>query len=195
MRGFGLAIYIALLSVLPSAAMADGHTVSIFKMGGDIVLQNAAGDARLRTLGGSIDLGSVTGNASLRTNGGNIRVGSAAGDISATTLAGNIDVTLVTGKDVHPRTIELSSNSGSITLHVPHHFGATVSVTLTYTDNQSQTFHINENLGLMHAPASRRWNYFLGTPRKSLKANGTIGDGSSRIVISTINGNVTIVRG
>jgi len=186
-------IYAALMGALPLTAAA-GQTVSIFQMGGNISVESAPADAKLRTLGGDIDLGKVGGDASLHTNGGNIHIGAAAGDVTAITLAGDVDVVLVGSEHEGPRTIDLSSNAGAITLHLPRNFGAKVDITLTYTNNQPEDFHIKEDLGLTHTPAPSAWDDRHGTPRKSLKASGKIGDGSNRIVISTINGDVTIVR-
>jgi hypothetical protein len=67
-------------------------------------------------------------------------------------------------------------------------------VILIYTDNQPQPFKIQESLGLKHEPVPAQWDDSHGTPRKTLRAHGTIGDGKNKIVISTINGDITIIR-
>lgn len=184
----------ALFGLIPIAGVAGDSVVSDFKMGGDISVESAPGGANLRTLGGSIEVGKVGGQAKLSTNGGDIKVDSSSGGVEATTLSGNIDVTLASADGSGRRIIDLTSNAGEVRLRLPHDFGASVDVLLTYTDNQPQPFKITESLGLRHDPVPAQWDDSHGTPRKTLRAHGTIGDGKHKIVISTINGDVTIIR-
>ncbi len=166
----------------------------LFKMGGDIDLSAAPNGAKLTTMGGSIHLGSVGGPAELKTMGGDIEVESSSASLKATTMAGNVLVHVSPAGDSGPaKTIELRSNSGRIELFLPKDYGATVQATLAYTDNQSAAFAIVDDLGLQLTKSSQ-WDRSKGTPRKYIYATGRIGDGRNRIVIDTVNGNITVQR-
>jgi hypothetical protein len=74
---------------------------------------------------------------------------------------------------------------------VPKDFPMTVEVTLAYTDNQESAFRVIDDLGLRQVKTDN-WDKKHGTPRKYIYANGRVGSGQNRVVISTINGNVTL---
>lgn len=100
--------------------------------GGDITLDNVAGEVDLRTSGGVINTRDITGNASLHSSGGEIYSGKVTGDLdvetgggdlalkdvsknlSARTGGGNIDVGDVGG------TALLSTGGGDITIGNVH---------------------------------------------------------------------------
>jgi DUF4097 and DUF4098 domain-containing protein YvlB len=145
-------------------------------------------------MGGNIHLGSVGGDARLKTMGGDIEVDSASNSLFARTMAGDVTVHIEEGAENRKtRYIEIRSNAGQISLYVPPGFGTTVDATLAYTDNQHRAFSIIQDLGLRETE-STRWDDSKGTPRKYIHAVGQIGDGRNHIVISTVNGNITLRR-
>jgi hypothetical protein len=74
---------------------------------------------------------------------------------------------------------------------VPKDFPMTVEVTLAYTENQDAAYRVIDDLGLRQVK-SDNWDKKHGTPRKYIYASGRVGSGANRVVISTINGNVTL---
>ena len=168
----------------------DGKPLTIVKSGGDIDVEAAPQGANLTTMGGDIHVGRVDGAARLKTMGGDIQVDAASGSVSATTMAGMIEAHIV-GASGDGRHINLSSNQGHITLVVPKDFPMTVEVTLAHTDNQTETFRVIDNVGLQQVKKDG-WDRSHGTPRAYIYANGRVGSGLNHVVISTVNGNVTL---
>ena len=105
-------------------------------------------------------------------------------------MSGDI-VAHIVGEPSTARDIKLSSNQGEIKLVVPKDFPMTVEVTLAYTDTQDAAYRVIDDLGLRQVKTGE-WDKKHGTPRKYIYANGRIGSGANRVVISTINGNVTL---
>jgi len=184
--------------------------VTINRMGGRIDVAEAPHGATLNTMGGDIHLGNVSSFANLKTMGGDIAVDRANAPVEATTMAGRISITGASGS-VHAttmagniwvsyanpsatgQTIELTSHSGGIELAVPKDFPMDVEVTLTYTKNAFRTYEIIDDMGLTrHTDAE--WDNTNGTPRKTIHAGGRIGSGVNRVIIKTINGDVTIKK-
>lgn len=183
--------------------------VHISKMGGDIEVQDAPNGADLNTMGGSIRLNNSGSFANVKTMGGNIDVHNVSGSLDATTMGGNIRI-LAAGDSVHAvsmggkvsvrlipstanaRNIDLSTMGGEVELIVPKGLPMDINVTLAYT-NSGHKPSINEPLGLTHSE-STDWDYSHGAPRKYLYAKGRTGNGSNRVVINAIGGDVNIVQ-
>jgi DUF4097 and DUF4098 domain-containing protein YvlB len=183
-------LLVALATPVTSFFRRDDKPLTIVKAGGDIDVDGAPQGADLVTMGGNIHVGRVDSYAKLKTMGGNIDVDAASGSVQAKTLSGDI-VAHIIGTSNDSRDINLSSNQGEIKLVVPKDFPMTVEVTLAYTDNQDTAFHVIDDLGLRQVTTDN-WDKKHGTPRKYIYANGRVGSGQNRVVISTINGNVTL---
>ena len=124
------------------------YNVDLTTSGGDIVVANLAGQARVRTSGGDIDLGRIDGvvdahtsggdvsiagsraSATLSTSGGDIKVGDATGSLIVKTSGGSIDIRRAT-TDLKAHTsggsieigdaggaIDASTSGGSIRAHL-----------------------------------------------------------------------------
>jgi DUF4097 and DUF4098 domain-containing protein YvlB len=183
-------LLVALATPVTSFFRRDDKPLTIVKAGGDIDVDGAPQGADLVTMGGNIHVGRVDSYAKLKTMGGNIDVDAASGSVQAKTLSGDI-VAHIIGTSNDSRDINLSSNQGEIKLVVPKDFPMTVEVTLAYTDNQDTAFRVIDDLGLRQVTTDN-WDKKHGTPRKYIYANGRVGSGQNRVVISTINGNVTL---
>ena len=183
-------LLVALATPVTSFFRREDRPLTVFKAGGDIDVDGAPRGADLVTMGGNIHIGRVDSFAKLKTMGGNIDVDAASGSVQARTMSGDI-VAHIVGESTTARDINLSSNQGEVTLIVPKDFPMTVEVTLAYTDNQESAFHVIDDLGLRQVRTDD-WDKKHGTPRKYIYANGRVGSGQNRVVISTINGNVTL---
>ncbi len=199
----------------PSSSQQAGNAipagpVTVNQMGGGIDVAEAPHGATLTTMGGDIHLGNVSSFANVKTMGGDIAIDRANAPVEATTMAGRISITGATGS-VHAttmagniwvsyanpsaagQTIELTSNSGGIELAVPKDFSMDVEVTLTYTKNAFRSYEIIDDMGLTrHTDAE--WDSTKGIPRKTIHAGGRAGSGANRVIIKTINGDVTIKK-
>ena len=171
--------------------LMESEPVVIHFMGGGIEVDAAPAGVNLYTGGGSIHVGSVHGSAVVKTMGGDIEIDSATGPVSASTMAGAITVHFHASSSGQPVDIDLSSNSGDITLTVPKEFSMTIEVCLSCTENHRGQFQIAGNLAL-HGEESAL-DHFRGSPRRYLRAGRTFGDGHNRVTINTINGNVSVI--
>jgi DUF4097 and DUF4098 domain-containing protein YvlB len=192
-----------------AAAAALAPQLKVSKMGGDIDYADVPDGGTFKTMGGDIHLGKVHNNVTLTTMGGNISVDSANGSVKATTMGGNVSVhsadasveaktmggnieaTLVKGDSNAAHDITLSSMSGKIILTVPKDYPMTIDVELVYTRSNENKYKIIESLGLEQT-ASKDWDTWHGTPRKSLYAKGKIGSGQNHVTIKTVNGDIII---
>jgi DUF4097 and DUF4098 domain-containing protein YvlB len=124
------------------------YNVDLTTSGGDIVVSDLAGQARVRTSGGDVGLGRIDGvvdvhtsggdvsisgsraSATLSTSGGDIKVGDATGSLSVKTSGGSIDIRRAT-TDLVAHTsggsieigdaggaIDASTSGGSIRAHL-----------------------------------------------------------------------------
>lgn len=195
-------------AVSSSGGAGDSGTVSIQKMGGGIDVAEAPDGANLSTMGGDIHLGHVSSFAKVKTMGGNIAVdradcpvdattmggniiiAGASGSIEAKTMAGNVMVHL-TGGSGSPRHIYLSSDAGNITLTVPRGFPMQVHISLAWTRSAGDRFRIIDSLGLKQSE-SQQWDDSHGSPRKYIRAEGTVGSGRNAVLIDAIDGNVIL---
>ena len=160
---------------------------------GSLDVPQAPAGAELETRGGSIHVGRADGPVTARTDGGDIEVHAAAGSVHAVTDAGDIEVRLVGGAETGARTVELASLDGEVTLVVPESLSMSVEVEILYTRNSSRGYGVIGDLPL-EVQESDEWLYEDGELRKRIAARGRVGDGATRVVISTVNGNVTLRR-
>jgi DUF4097 and DUF4098 domain-containing protein YvlB len=159
-------------------------TLSIFRMGGDIRVDDAPNGAALRTMGGDIRVVRGAGHILARTMGGNIEIEHLDGSAVATTMGGNVTVNVDSGRDV-----ELFSMGGEIEVTLPRGFSGDFVVELEDGDNGEQ-HEIKSDFPLQITKADR-WHFFGGT-RRVLTGTGRSGSGANRVKISTIGGDITI---
>jgi DUF4097 and DUF4098 domain-containing protein YvlB len=181
---------------LSSPARTGGHddisseTVQISTMGGKIEIDEAPEGADLHTMGGNIVVRDAQGFVRAKTMGGDIRIESVDGWLEATTMGGDIEATVV-GVDGD---IKLVSMSGYITLYVPAGSSFDVELEVAFTREGRKSYEIDTPFELSRTTTSE-WDYSHGSPRKYIRAKGTVGGGGDKLTIETINGNIRIVEG
>ncbi len=173
---------------------SSAEELRINSMGGDINVQEAPGGADVTTMGGNIFMHSAGKFVKAKTMGGNIQIDSLDGGVKATTMGGNVNVTMVGDPNRGDRDVYLTSNGGDITLTVPSGLSMEIGVELAYTKNRRRDYHITSDFPLQQNE-SDDWDYTRGSPRKYIYATGSVGNGRYKVVIKTINGDVTIRRG
>jgi DUF4097 and DUF4098 domain-containing protein YvlB len=173
-----------------SDAEITPDTVQISTMGGAIEVEDAPEGATLHTMGGDIRVTDARRFVSAKTMGGDVRIDSVDGWVKATTMGGDIEVAVVgSGGDV-----VLTSMSGEIELVVPSGFSMELDLEIAYTKNSGQDYAITTDFGLQEL-RTREWDHEHGSPRKYIRANGTVSGGQNRVKIRTINGNIRVVTG
>jgi DUF4097 and DUF4098 domain-containing protein YvlB len=165
----------------------NGDTVQISTMGGEIEVDEAPEGASLHTMGGDIRVTDAGRFVDAKTMGGDVVLEAVDGWVKATTMGGDVEVTLIgSGGDV-----ELTSMSGDVVLTLPAGFSAEFDIELAYTKNSSQDYKIITDLNLQQSQKNE-WVHDHGSPRKYIRATGTVGGGQYKVKIKTINGNIRI---
>jgi DUF4097 and DUF4098 domain-containing protein YvlB len=167
-----------------------GDEVHIETMGGAIDVEDAPNGAKVKTMGGNITIGSASQYVFATTMGGDILMESVVGRVKATTMGGDIEVN-VSGNSGD---IDLTSMSGKLTLALPGSFSGTFEIELAYTRNSSRNYEIISDFPL-EQNESGQWDTSQGSPRRTIHASGTTGDGRYKVKLKTVNGNIIIKRG
>jgi DUF4097 and DUF4098 domain-containing protein YvlB len=166
------------------------ETVQISTMGGDIKTEDAENGADVMTMGGDITVKNARRFVRAKTMGGDIEIDSIDGWVQATTMGGDVDVTVTgSGGDVN-----LTSMSGTIVLHVPRGFGMDLDLEIAFTKNSRKEYVITAP-GAGSPSVSPDWDYSQGSPRKYIRKSGSINGGGHKVIVKTINGNVTVSEG
>lgn len=126
------------------------------------------------TVNGGLTVNDVTSEVIATTVNGSINARSTGGPVRAKTVNGGINVSM--GSLGSADDLEYESVNGSITIELPDNFNAQVELG-TVNGRVSTDFPIT-----MSGTISRR------------RLRGTIGDGSTRLRASTVNGSVTLKK-
>ena len=164
-------------------------TVSIFRMGGDIRVDDAPDGAALRTMGGDIRVTRGAGRIVAKTMGGNIDLARLEGSAEVSTMGGNVEVNVAASGAGHD--LDLHSMGGEIEVTLPRDFDGEFFVELDDT-NESQLHQIKSDVPLQIRESSQ-WRFFGGTHR-ILTGTGRTGSGANRVKITTMGGDITIRR-
>lgn len=172
----------------------DAHGVlHIEKAGGDVVLEGAPAGARITTGGGEIRVGPSAGDVRAHTGGGDIVIGPVAGSVTAGTGSGDVSVT-ITGADGVERSVDITSGTGSAVLVLPSGLSAEFDLETGYTNNFGRRTRITSDWNLEREETTT-WESKHGTPRKFVRAHGTVGHGGGLIHVKITNGDITVKRG
>ena len=126
----------------------------------------------LNTVNGSLEVTGVTTEVRARTVNGSITARSAGGPVRASTVNGSINVSM--GSVRSSEDLEYETVNGAITIELPASFGAQLELS-TVNGRVTTEFPITVSGTL--------------SPKR---LRGTVGDGSTRLRASTVNGSVTL---
>ena len=126
----------------------------------------------LSTVNGELDVDGVSNEIRANTVNGSINARSAGGPVRATTVNGSIHVAM--GSLGSADNLEYETVNGSVTIELPSNFGAQIDMS-TVNGRVSTDFPITVSGTL--------------SPRR---LRGTVGNGSTRMRISTVNGSITL---
>lgn len=179
--------------VTDRAGKGSGDEVRINTMGGSINVDDAPAGANVETMGGTVRVTSARGHVRAKTMGGDIDLGAVDGWIEATTMGGDIEARMTGDPAQGDRHVTLVSMSGDVTLEVPAGLDMQIDITLAYTRNSRGNYRITSDFPLQQTETDA-WDEENGSPRKYIYGNSTIGAGTHRIRIETVNGNITLRR-
>ncbi len=128
----------------------------------------------LSTVNGELQVDGVSNEIRANTVNGSINAQSAGGPVRATTVNGSIHVSM--GSLGSADDLEYETVNGSVTIELPSNFGAQLDMS-TVNGRVSTDFPITVSGTL--------------SPRR---LRGTVGNGSTRMRVSTVNGSITLRR-
>ncbi|MBV9110286.1 MAG: hypothetical protein JO306_12820, partial [Gemmatimonadetes bacterium] len=163
------------------------QAANVAKDGGPIVADVVRDGVRLYTGGGEIRVRRAEGDIDATTGGGNVTLESVAGDATVSTGSGTVVVHADGGGDV-----DVTTGTGRVTVAIPAGYGGTVDLETAYTQGHAET-RIDSDWPVAMSQ-TRDWSDREGTPRRYVRARGTIGSGRHHVRVRTVNGDVRLVR-
>ena len=160
--------------------------------GGDIKLDEITDGAELETGGGSIRVRRATGHVEASTGGGDIDIGHVSGGVRANTGAGTVHIE-VDELAADAGGITISTGKGEVVIELPADVAATFALETAYTDNHRGKTRI-ENDWDLPVTETDTWDDRQGTPRKYVRASGTVGGGGPLIKVHAVNGDIKVIR-
>ena len=166
-------------------------------LSGSIQVIDAVGAVDVESVSGSVDISKVQGNVRAEAVSGTVMIAGVDGEVDAESVSGRVTITesksravraeTVSGSITYVGTIEangnyvLKSHSGRLTLGMPSDAGATLSLQ-TFSGNVDSDFPLTMQKGTSANGHESRFEFVLG-------------NGRSRIVLETFNGDVRLQRG
>jgi hypothetical protein len=139
-------------------------------------------------------VGSAGGLVDATTGGGDVRIGPVAGSVHTGTGAGNVEVTVVDAGG-EPQTVEVRSGNGRVVVVLPAGFAGSVDLETAYTRGvEPTTITAPWTLERTTSDWDDREGWGEGTPRRYVRARGTVGSGGGHLKVKTVNGDVVIRR-
>jgi len=165
--------------------------LTLSKAGGDIVMDSVEDGARLTTGGGRIYVGSSNGFLSVSTGGGDIDLPRIGGDVHASTGAGDVTITIVNANGSE-HSVDVFTGHGGLVLELPATLDARFDLETAYTESKRRT-SIDSDVSLTQTETND-WDDSQGTPRKYVRARGTVGNGRGLIRVRVVNGDIVVRR-
>lgn len=150
---------------------------SIASVSGDVHAQDITGDLHARSVSGEVTVQDVRGKVSATSVSGDVEVKNIAGPVSAKSTSGNVEVT-VTSLPEGSDNLEFASVSGNVKVQMPENLNAQVEMSV-----------LSGSLDTDFPLQIERREYGPGQ-----KAYGTLGSGARRLKISSVSGNISLVR-
>jgi beta-lactamase regulating signal transducer with metallopeptidase domain len=166
---------------------------SLAKAGGDIVLDEAPYGAVVSTGGGRVFIGEANKLIRATTGGGDIELPRLSGNAIVHTGSGDVTIGVV-NVEGREHSIDVYSGNGRVVLELPADLDATIELETAYTDNNRRGATFIETDFPLERSETSVWDDRFGTPRKFVRARGTVGTGRGLIKVRTVNGDIVIRR-
>lgn len=166
----------------------------IHSMGGDLHVASAPEGASLETMGGDIHIESANDHVKATTMGGDIDVDAIDGWVDLTTMGGDVTMRMTGDGSKGKRDVDISSMGGDIELTLPANISATFDLKTEYSESHSNKPRITSDFPV-NVTESAHCENDHHRPCRTLEGSGKSGDGTHRIHIRTIEGNIIIKKG
>ncbi|HEY9226661.1 MAG TPA: hypothetical protein VIP11_08450, partial [Gemmatimonadaceae bacterium] len=113
------------------------------------------------------------------------------GNVHASTGAGDVTITVVNA-DGSVHTVDVFTGKGRVVLELPSDLDATFELETAFTETHART-NIESDFALTRSE-TQEWDDSMGTPRKFVRARGSVGNGRGLIRISAVNGDIVVRR-
>jgi DUF4097 and DUF4098 domain-containing protein YvlB len=178
-----------------STAPDGSNPVKIDTMGGNIDIDEALSGIKATTMGGNISIAKAAVFVDADTLGGKIEIKDVDGWVRAKTLGGDVTVTMTGNPDNGKRDATLSSLGGDVTLTVPAGLDMDIDIILEVTSDAKRNYSITSDFDLAVEERDVAERGRRNGVRTMTTGRGTTGDGTHRITLSTINGNIYLREG
>lgn len=162
------------LGAVSASAVVSGLSArtSVKSLSGDVTLEGVSGHIDAHTVSGDLEAADLNGSLSFTTVTGELGLaGGALGKLAAKGVSGRVTADVDLTRDSK---VQIGTLSGAVTLRLPD--DADTSVDLRSASGRVSTSFPE-----------------LGRPGASA-AEGTLGDGSGRLSVSTVSGDITLLR-
>lgn len=149
---------------------------SFSSVSGNVEIHGISGEVRAKSVSGNVVLKNVTGNVQANSVSGNVEVNEVAGIVSAKSTSGHVQVEIVR-LDANGN-MEFGSVSGDVTIRVPANLDAEVDMSTLSGDLRSD-FSIQ----------IEKKEYGPGRT-----ARGRLGSGTRRLKLSSVSGDLQLLR-
>ncbi|MBI1763380.1 MAG: DUF4097 family beta strand repeat protein [Acidobacteria bacterium] len=149
---------------------------SFSSVSGDVEVSNVTGELRAKSVSGSVVIKGAVGNVTANSVSGNVEVGEVAGTVNAKSTSGNVQVEIVRLESAG--NMDFGSVSGNVTVRVPGNLDADVEMSALSGDLRSD-FPIQ----------IEKKEYGPGR-----SARGRLGNGSRHVKMSSISGNLSLLK-
>lgn len=171
----------------------------------NLCIKTVSGDIRLGYVGSALSVSSISGNVSVRDGKDDLKINAVSGDIHVVRASGNLNVTSVSGSvdiglvstNATPRTSEVHTTSGNITLHLPKTFSGRIDLWTNESESRKRS-PIVQFLGLKFERGewkSRDAGVFcVGNRLRQVHASGRIGAGDDQVALYSMTGTINLVQ-
>ena len=149
---------------------------SFASVSGNVQVANVTGDLRAKSVSGEVTVKDASGKVDASSTSGNVFVEDAAGSVSAKSTSGEVrvDITRLEGTD----RMDFTSVSGSVSVRLPSNLDADVEMSVMSGDLKTDfALQIEDRSG---GPGRR--------------ARGQVGNGSRKLRLSSVSGNVSLLK-
>ena len=150
---------------------------SFSSVSGNVTVTGVTGELSARTVSGETTVNNVNGSVNASSVSGDVHVGKVEGTVSAKSTSGSVEVEIVS-LEGGAGSMEFASVSGDVSVKLPGNLDAEVKLS-------SLSGHLKTDFPLTIEESK------YGTGRK---AAGRVGNGSRNLKISTVSGDVSLLR-
>lgn len=149
---------------------------NISSVSGDVSVVNAMGSLKAKSVSGNVTVSGFSGAVNASSVSGNVRVGGVSGSASGKSTSGNVEVEIESL--ANHGDMEFTSVSGDVSVRLPANLDSQVSMS-TMSGDLRTDFPLTVD--------EPKWG-----PGK--KANGRVGSGTHSLKLSSVSGNVRLLR-